>query len=87
MKVITYQSSNGAKINLSLSQVEKLEGLEIWPKDHLGEDICQVSHGAHFADADMSDADLLEFCGYDHPAGCSCGSPGCPEWQADQEIA
>ena len=22
-----------------------------------------------------------------HPAGCSCGSPDCPEWQADQEVA
>lgn len=21
----------------------------------------------------------------EHPEGCSCGSPDCPEWQADQE--
>ena len=44
--VITYQSPNGVKINLTPHQISDLEKRGKWPRNESGE-YCTVSHGKH----------------------------------------
>lgn len=46
--VITYSTPGGAeKINLTPAQVTALTAAGKWPRNHRGEEYCQVSHGRH----------------------------------------
>lgn len=45
--VITYQSSNGYKLNLTPNDIREFEEAATWPRDPQGEEICMVSHGLH----------------------------------------
>jgi len=47
MKVITYNTPRGRKINLTQPQVRALEENGTWPRSVSGEEYCQVSHGLH----------------------------------------
>lgn len=53
-KVITYQAPNGDTIRLTLLQVAELERNRTWPRNRVGEEYCQVSHGAHHGVPDGS---------------------------------
>jgi len=51
MKVITYQSPNGATINLTHDQISALEQHGFWPKDLRGDEYCGVYRGLHYGSA------------------------------------
>ena len=48
MKVITFSAPNsGRKINLTETQVAQLKEAQVWPKDHRGQEFCDVDFGLH----------------------------------------
>lgn len=46
-KVITYQSANGEKIDMTPAEIKQHEKNGTWPKNSIGQEYCQVSHGLH----------------------------------------
>lgn len=62
MKVITYQSPSGARIDISLAQTDALESRGIWPKDSRGQEFCQIRKGEHEGSPDYTTAELLARC-------------------------
>jgi hypothetical protein len=51
MRVITYQSPSGAKINICESCAERLR--DAWPRDETGREFCAVSRGLHKGECDV----------------------------------
>jgi len=47
MKVITYQTPSGDRINLTEKQVAALTAAGKWTRNNKGEEYCTVSHGLH----------------------------------------
>lgn len=62
MKVITYQAPNGSKIDVTVKQAKAMEAAGVWPKNHRGEDYCQVSHGSHAGEPTYTDEQIRSFC-------------------------
>lgn len=64
-KVITYVTGEpgSMRLNLSLSQIEKLEKAKVWPKDDYGREYCQVYKGEHSGFPTYSDAILAHRVG------------------------
>lgn len=53
MKAITYQTSRGRRLVVTLAQKGALEGRDVWPRcPDTGEEFAQVHHGAHEVDDD-----------------------------------
>lgn len=46
-RVITWQSPAGATTNVTPAQEAKLKALGSWPRDHQGQEFCDVSRGLH----------------------------------------
>ena len=59
MKIITYQSSNGNRVNLTQAQIKKLKGRE-WPRDKKGAEYATVSHGLHDGEPTYSSHEIEE---------------------------
>ena len=60
-KVVTYTSPGtiGRAINMSLEQIERLEGTGIWPIDPCcGQEYCNVLEGAHKGYPTFSDEEI-----------------------------
>lgn len=47
-RVVTWQTANGDKINISREQSDRLALAGTWPRNARGEEYCQVSHGEHY---------------------------------------
>jgi len=62
VKVVTWQDPAGNKISLTPAQQRRLEAARAWPRTAHGE-YCTVSHGLHFGEASLSDAEVDELCG------------------------
>ena len=62
MRVITWQSGSGARIDISLAQEEALRSRGMWPKDSRGQEFCQVRKGAHEGDPDYTLDELVARC-------------------------
>lgn len=60
-KVVTWQTSDGALINLTAQQSRQLRAAGVWPKTDRGEEYCQVSRGMHVGETtfDGSGIDAL----------------------------
>lgn len=55
--VVTWQSPDGAKINISDRQEKALRAQGRWPRDGKGREYCQVYHGRHMG-WEVSDSKL-----------------------------
>lgn len=59
MKVITYVAPYSArKINLTEPQVARLKEAQVWPKDHRGEEFCNVDYGLHAGTPTLTDEEI-----------------------------
>lgn len=94
MKVITYQSANGNKVNLTVKQIQRLESVGVWPKDSRGGEYCIVSHGLHYGEPSFHDDDIEDLIDSKKRNGtiCQCNHCGlekkvafstCPRCQRD----
>lgn len=61
--VITYIAPNGATIRLTQAQIDMLDAARKWPRNPRGEEYCTVSHGLHYGEPSMTDAELREDVG------------------------
>lgn len=52
MKVVTYTSSSGSKINVCPGCERRFRRLGEWPRDARGEEYATVSHGLHLGICD-----------------------------------
>ena len=52
MKVVTYTSSSGSKINVCPGCERRFRRLGEWPRDERGEEYATVSHGLHLGICD-----------------------------------
>lgn len=52
MKVVTYTSSSGSKINVCKECERRFRRLGAWPRDARGEEYATVSHGLHLGICD-----------------------------------
>ena len=61
-RVVTWQSPNGYRIDVSLAQEELLRQRGTWPKDPRGEEYCSVHHGTRHGQPSHTDTELLALC-------------------------
>lgn len=55
-RIVTYQSPNGAKIDLTRRDVAALRAADVWPRDAKGAEYCAVSHGERVGEQSAEDA-------------------------------
>lgn len=55
-RIVTYQSPNGATIDLTRADVAALRKADVWPRDNRGGEYCTVSHGERMGDQSDEDA-------------------------------
>lgn len=55
-RIVTYQSPNGATIDLTRADVAALRDAGVWPRDNRGAEYCTVSHGERYGWQSSEDA-------------------------------
>lgn len=85
IRVVTYQSPRGNKINICPACESRLNAAGTWPRDASGEEYCQVSHGLHAADSCGAPGHVGR--GWDEVQGIVMGSmQGTPAELTDEQI-
>lgn len=57
-RVITWATPSGSTIDLTRGQERELRRAGVWPRDHQGQEFCQVSHGLHRGEPSLDDDGL-----------------------------
>lgn len=57
MRVVTYSTPGGAKMNLTPGQIQILRAAGTWPRAN-GVEFCQVSRGEHAGAADFTNSEI-----------------------------
>jgi hypothetical protein len=57
-KVVTWQSPSGRTIHICPACERKLQAAGDWPKDRIGQEYCQVSHGLHEGVCNLCDSEV-----------------------------
>lgn len=53
--VVTYQSSNGRTVTLSVDQIAMLDSASMWLRDSRGSEYCSVAYGEHYGHPTYTD--------------------------------
>ena len=57
MKVVTWISPLGAKIDICQPCADRLTANHEWPRDHMGQEYCSVARGLHTGSCDICHVD------------------------------